>query len=214
MAKRWSRWKIRTRSRAGIGIELGSASAEEAALGRIHGAMVGALGLMSAFPFSLAAQRRVPDQTAIDAYHATVARAFSVSPDEVGILSEWPLDPDEIVVVLFVARNVGVSPDAVASLRSSGLPWANILRTYSVGPGALRISFPTGIGLGPLEETYRTFSETPRNSWASIDLSDETVIALVNIRILARQVGVTVGRALRTWGGEGDFVLVHQRITR
>jgi hypothetical protein len=172
--------------------------------------MVGALGLMSALPLSLAAQRRVPDQTAIDAYHATVARAFSVSADEVGILSEWPLDPDEIAVVLFVARSVGVSPDAVASLRSSGLPWATILRTYSVGPGALRISFPAGTGLGPFEETYRTFSETPRASWAS----DQTVIALVNIRFLARGVGVTVGRVLRTWDGVGDFVLVHQRITR
>ena len=183
-------------------------------MGRIHGVMVGALGLMSALPLSLVAQRRVPDQTAIDAYHATVAWAFSVSPDEVGILSEWPLEPDEIAVVLFVARNVGVSPDAVASLRSSGLPWASILRTYSVGPGELRISFPLGTSLGPFEETYRTFSETPRASWASIDLSDETVIALVNIRFLARGVGVTVGRVLRTWGGVGDFVLVHQRITR
>ncbi len=183
-------------------------------MGRIHGAMVGALGLMSALPLSLAAQRRVADQTAIDAYHATVARAFSVSPDEVGILSEWPLDPDEIAVVLFVARSVGVSPDAVASLRSSDLPWASILRTYSVGPGALRISFPAGTGLGPFEETYRTFSETPRASWASIDLSDQTVIALVNIRFLARGVGVTVDRVLRTWDGVGDFVVVHQRITR
>ncbi len=183
-------------------------------MGRMHGAMVGALGLMSALPLSLAAQRRVADQTAIDAYHVTVARAFSVSPDEVGILSEWRLDPDEIAVVLFVATNAGVSPDAVASLRSSGLSWASILRTYSVGPRALRISFPAGTSLGPLEETYRTFSETPSVSWASIDLSDQTVIALVNIRILARQVGVTVTRALRTWDGEGDFVLVHQRITR
>ena len=183
-------------------------------MGRIHGAMVGALGLMSALPLSLAAQRRVPDQTAIDAYHATVARAFSVSPDEVGIISEWPLDPDEIVVVLFLARNVGVSPDAVASLRSSGIPWASILRTYSVGPGALRIYFPAGTSLGPLEETYRSFSETPRASWGTIDLSDQTVIALVNIRILAREVGVTVGRALRTRDGVGDCVLVHQRITR
>ena len=183
-------------------------------MSRLHGAMVGALGLMSAIPLSLAAQRRVPDQTDIDAYHATVARAFSLPPDEVGILSEWPLDADEIAVVLFVARNVGVSPDAVASLRSSGRTWASILRTYSVGPGALQISFPAGTSLGPLEETYRTFSETPRTSWATIDLSDQTVIALVNIRILAREVGVTVGRALRTWDGVGDFVLVHQRITR
>ena len=183
-------------------------------MGRLRGAMVGALGLMSALPLSLAAQRRVPDQTAIDAYRATVARAFSVPPDEVRILSEWPLDADEIAVVLFVATNVGVSPDAVASIRSSGLPWASILRTYSVDPGALQISFPAGTSLGPLEETYRTFSETPRASWATIDLSDQTVIALVNIRILAREVGVTVGRALRTWDGVGDFVLVHQRITR
>ncbi len=183
-------------------------------MGRIHGAMVGVLGLMSVVPPSLVAQRRVPDRTAIDAYHATIGQAFPVSSDEVGILAEWPLRADEIVVVLFVARNAGVSPDAVASLRSSGARWASILRTYSVGASALRVPFPEGTMLGPLEETCRTFSETPRGAWASIDLSDEQVIALVNIRILARQVGVTVSRVLRTWDGEGGFVLVHERITR
>ncbi len=187
---------------------------EEVALGRIHGAMIVALGLWSAFPLSLEAQRRVPDLAAIDAYHTTVGRAFPVSSDEVGILAEWPLRADEIAVVLFVSGNAGVSPDAVASLRSSGGSWASILRTYAVDLGALRVSFPGGTSLGPLEETYRTFSETPRTSWASIELSDQTVIALVNIRILAREVGVTVGRVLRTWDGVGDFVLVHQRITR
>ena len=183
-------------------------------MGRIHGAMVGALGLMSALPLSLAAQRRVPDQTAIDAYHATVGQAFPVSSDEFGILSEWPLHPDEIVVVLFVAGAAGVSPDAVASLRSSGASWANIIRTYSIGAAALRIPFPEGTVLGPLEETYRTFSATPRSYWGSIRLSDDVVIALVNIRILARGVRVTVSRVLRTWDGEGGFVLVHERITR
>ena len=181
---------------------------------RIHGAMVGMLGFMSVAPLSLAAQRRLPDQAAIDAYHATVGQAFPVSSDEVGILSEWPLHPDEIVVVLFVAGAAGVSPDAVASLRSSGASWANILRTYSIGAAALRIPFPEGTVLGPLEETYRTFSATPRSYWGSIRLSDDVVIALVNIRILARGVRVTVSRVLRTWDGEGGFVLVHERITR
>ena len=68
--------------------------------------------------------------------------------------------------------------------------------------------------LGPLEEAYRTFSETPRSSWGSIDLSDEVVIALVNIRILARQVGVTVSQVLGTWASGGSFVVVHEQITR
>jgi len=187
---------------------------KETAVSRIHRAIVGVLGLMSVAPFSLAAQRRVPDQAAIDAYHATVGKAFPVSSDEVGILAEWPLESDEIVVVLFIAGAAGVSPDAVASLRSSGASWASILRTYSIGAAALRIAFPEGTVLGPLEEVYRTFLETPRSRWGSIDLSDEVVIALVNIRILARQVRVTVGRVLRTWDGEGGFVLVHERITR
>jgi len=197
-----------------LGIEWRSTPVEETAVSRIHGAMIGVLGLMSVVPLSLAAQRRVPDQTAIDAYYATVGQAFPVSSDEVGILAEWPLQPDEIVVVLFIAGAAGASPDAVASLRSSGASWASILRTYSVGAAALRIPFPEGTLLGPLEETYRTFSATPRSYWGSIDLSDRVVIALVNIRILARQVGVTVSRVLRTWDGEGGFVLVHERITR
>jgi hypothetical protein len=184
------------------------------AVSRIHGAMVGVLGLMSVAPLSLAAQRGVPGQTAIDAYHATVGQAFPVSSDEVGILAEWRLRPDEIVVVLFIAGNAGVSPDAVASLRSSGARWASILRMYSISASVFWVPFPEGTMLGPLEETYRTFSETPRGSWASIDLSDEAVIALVNIRILARQVGVTVSSVLRTWDGEGGFDLVHERITR
>ena len=198
----------------GLGAEWRSTSLEEAGLSRIHGAMVGVLALLSVLPLSVAAQRRVSDQTAIDAYHATIGGAFPVSAQEVGILADWPIRSDEIVVVLFMAANAGVSRDAVASLRSSGASWASIMQIYSVDAGVLRVPFPTGTGLGPLEETYRTLSETPRASWASVDLSDETVIALVNIRILAREVGVTVGRVLRTWDGEGDFVLVHERITR
>ena len=183
-------------------------------MSRIHGAMVGVLGLMSVAPLSLVAQRRVPDQTAIDAYHATVGQAFPVSPDEVGILAEWPLQPDEIVVVIFVAQAAGISPDAVASLRGSSSSWASILRTYSVAATSLQIPFPEGTVLGPLEEAYRTFSQTPRSAWSSIDLSDEVVIALVNIRILARQIGVTVSQVLRMWAGEESFVLVHEQITR
>ena len=182
-------------------------------MGRIHGALIGALWIMNALPLPLAAQRRVPGSS-IEAYHAAVGRAFPVSADEVGILAEWQLRPAEIVVVLFVAGRAGVSPDAVASLRSSGGRWADVLRRYSVDPGALWISFPAGTDLGPLESTYRTFSETPRASWASIDLSDQVVIALVNIRILAREAGVSTARVLRAWESVGDFVLVHQRITR
>ena len=209
-----TRGRLRSTGRAlGLRIEWRSASLEEADLSRIHGAMVGVLTLMGALPPLLGAQPQVPDGTAIAAYQATVGQAFSVSADEVGILAEWRLRPDEIVVVLFVARSAGVSPDAVASLRRSGRPWATILQTYSVGASALWLSLPVGANLGPLEATYRMFSATPRNSWTSIALPDQTVIALVNLRVLSRGLGVPVSRVLGIWVDEGDFVSVHQQLT-
>ena len=176
--------------------------------------MVSAFLLAGASPLTALAQGRGTEPTAIGAYHATVGRAFSVSAEEVGIIWEWGLDPDEIGVVLFVASSAGISPDAAASLRSSGIRWADILRTYSVGAGALWLPLPSGMDLGPLGETYRAFSQTPRTSWDSIALPDHIVIALVNLRILAREFGVPAANVLENWGGDGDFVSVHERLAR
>lgn len=198
---------------SGPGIELQSDSVEEAVLSRIHGAMVPVL-VLGALPLSVLAQGRGAEPNVVDAYHATVGRAFSVSAEEVGILWEWGLEPDEVGVVLFVASSAGISPDAAASLRTSGLRWGDILRTYSVDVGALWLSLPSGRDLGPLEETYRAFSQTPRASWNSIDLQDHTVVALVNLRILAREFRVPVADVLETWGVEGDFVSVHKRLAQ
>ena len=179
---------------------------------RIHGAMISALVWVGAVPLSVSAQGRGAGPSTIDTYDSMVGRAFSVSAEEVEILGGWGLEPDEVGVVLFVASSAGISPDAAASLRSSGFRWADILRTYSVGAGALWLPFPSAMGLGPLEESYRAFSGTPRASWTSIDLPDHTVIALVNLRIIARGLGIPVANVLETWDGEGDFASLYQHL--
>ena len=59
-------------------------------------------------------------------YFRSVARYFSLPASEVSILAEWEIAPDEVPVVLFVARRSGVSPEAVVALRDSGQSWASL----------------------------------------------------------------------------------------
>ncbi len=176
-------------------------------------AMLGALVVTCVLPSLLKAQRRGPDAQAVEGYYRTVGAAFSVSLEEVRILGEWQLPPEEIAVVLFLARRAGVSPDVIATQRGAGAPWASIVQRYGVSAGVFHISFPPGTSLGPLADTYQSFAATPRASWATLPLEDGALVTLVNIRILSNQLGVPVARVLAAWERIGDLVLVHEQLT-
>ena len=182
-------------------------------MGSVVKAILGALLVTCVVPSSSDAQRRGPDNAAVYAYYRTVGQAFSVSLEEMGILGEWRLPPEEITVVLFLSRRAGVSPDAIATQRDAGAPWSTIAQRYGVGAGVFRIAFPPGTGLGSLEDTYRSFTETPRDSWATIVIEDRALVALVNIRILSNQLGVPAADVLATWERTGNLVLVHEQLT-
>ena len=182
-------------------------------MGSVMKAMLGALVVTCVLPSLSEAQRGGPDAQAVEAYYWTVGTAFSVSLEEVRILGEWQLPPEEIAVVLFLARRAGVSPDVIATQRGAGAPWASIVQRYGVSAGVFHISFPPGTGLGPLEDTYQSFDATPRVSWATLPLEDEALVALVNIRILSSQLGVPAARVLAAWERIGNLVLVHEQLT-
>jgi len=180
---------------------------------RVLKAAMGAVLVTSFLPSLSEAQRRGPYDAAVEAYYRTVGQAFSVSLEEVRILGEWQLPPEEITVVLFVARRAGVSPDAIAIQRDAGAPWTTITQRYGVGAGVFRISFPPGTSLGPLEEVYRSFTETPRASWDTLLIDDRVLVALVNIRILSNQLGVPAAEVLAAWERTANLVLAHEQLT-
>ena len=82
----------------------------------------------------------------METYYCTVSAASSVSLEEVRILGEWQLPPQELAAVLFVARRAGVSPDVIATQRGSGAPWSSIVRRYGVSAGVFRSSSATRRG--------------------------------------------------------------------
>ena len=139
------------------------------------------------------------------AYFRAVADHFGVSMDEVEVLAEWGLEPDEVPVVLFVAARAGVSPDALVGMRRAGRGWSAVARRFGLGSRVFHIVLPKEANLGLLSGAYEKFESNPVRNWDSIELEDAEIVSLVNLKVLSEQVDVPPLRVLRSREEYGSF---------
>lgn len=141
-----------------------------------------------------------------DAYFRAIAHHFQVSPEEVTILGEWGLHPDEIPVVLFISEGAGVAPDALVGLRRGRRPWREIAQQSGMGSQKFHIALPPDAPLGALGRAYGEFRGRPPREWDGIVLEDDEIVYLVNLRFLSEYAGVPPLRVLRAREEAGSFV--------
>ncbi|MBW3533949.1 MAG: hypothetical protein KY453_01820 [Gemmatimonadetes bacterium] len=149
----------------------------------------------------------------IDAYHRAVGDHFRVSPQEVTVLSDYRLGPDEVPVVLFLAARGGISPDAVVALRRSGRGWADIAGRYGVGGDDFHVSFQSG-SPGSLAGVHARFESTPAGSWDGMALSDDEIVGLVNVQVLSEAAGVSPARVQAARDRAGSYAAAFRALLR
>jgi len=145
-------------------------------------------------------------------YFRAVAAFFNLPPSEIAILSDWEISADEIPVVLFVARRAGVSPEALVALRDGGEGWARLSRRYGVGPPAFHVPVRDDAATGRLRTAYDLFRSTPVGEWGTIRLSDEDIVALVNVRVISQSLGLPAERVLAETDQTTSFVQLYARL--
>jgi hypothetical protein len=155
------------------------------------------------------------DPTAARAdYFRSVAGFFNLPLKEVAILGDWELAPDEIPVVLFMARRGGVSPEALVALRGGGQSWATLADRYRIGAATLHVPVRDDAQAGVLESAYDRYRSTPVSEWASIRLTEREIIALVNVRVLSQALGLPAERVLARTATTDSFVQLHAQLKR
>lgn len=147
-----------------------------------------------------------PDSRVKAAFFRTVADHFEVPPQEVAIVGDWDLAPDEVPVVFFLSKQAGVSPDALIGHRRQGRSWMEVCSRFGLGVGAFHLTFPPGTSLGFLARAYEEFNRYPVRDWAQINLVDEEIVGLVNLRVLSEGMGVSLPRVLRAREEAGSFL--------
>ena len=167
--------------------------------------VLAALGLLAAARGPSAAQQG----DARDEYLRAAAEHFRFSPREVSVLTRWGLSADEIPVVLFVARQAGVSPDVVVARRRQGGSWMEIATGYAIHAGNFHV--PVQGAQGFLADAYERFDAVDASQWSTVRLSDDEVVGLVNVRFLARHLSISAGRVLGELA-QGDVVEGYRRL--
>ncbi len=148
------------------------------------------------------------------AYFRAVASFFQVPRAEIAILSNWELPPDEIPVVLFMARRAGVSAEALVALRKSGRSWTDLAERYRIEARALHVPLPDRASAGTLAQVYERFRETPVAEWSTIRLGGADIVALVNVRVLAQSLGMRPEEIMQRTGSTATFVELYAQMIR
>ena len=172
------------------------------------------LGMLTVFALvaaPVAAQERA---AARSDYFRAVAGFFNLPPSEIAILSDWQVPADEIPVVLFLARRAGVSPEALVALRGSGSGWAELADRYRVRASAFHVPVRDEAPTGRLEAAYRLFRSTPVGEWGTLRLSDDDIVALVNVRVISQTLGLSAERVLAETSAGESFVDLYTRLSR
>lgn len=125
------------------------------------------------------------------AFLRSAANHFGFAEREVAFLAQGEASPDEIPVVLHLARQAGVSAEAILALRRGGLSWTDLLRRYGMHAGQLHVDLETVPREGALGRAYETFAGRPRSSWEVIRLADDQVVALVALSFLSRYLQIS-----------------------
>jgi hypothetical protein len=167
------------------------------------------VGLLAGQPATGWAQAVEPD---LDDYFRAVSEYFEVGLDEVRIISEWGIDPEDIPVVFFLSRRAGISADATAAERARGSSWIGLMRRYGVQVSTVHLSIAAGAYLGPLAPLYERMEATPRGAWNRLDLTDGEIKTLVNVRMLSTALGVPPSRIVRALEAAGSMIGVQRAL--
>lgn len=153
------------------------------------------------------------DEAAVrEAYFRAVGEHFDAPFQEVTIISEGGVSPDEVPVVVFLAQGAGISADALIALRRVGRPWQDVAKRFGLDTNTFHLPLPEGEYLGPLSRVYEEFRDRPVGEWSDIHLGDEDIIALVNLRVLLDRTGARPGRILRVREEAGSFLAAFPRL--
>jgi len=135
---------------------------------------------------------------------------FEVGMDEVAIMGDWGLAPQDLPVVFFLSRRAGISTDATAAERARGSSWLGLMRRYGVRVSAVHLPFSAGAELGSLASLYGRMEATPRGAWNRLDLTDVEIVTLVNARMLAAALGVPPASIVQAAEAAGSMIGVQR----
>ncbi|KAA3636246.1 MAG: hypothetical protein DWP97_03070 [Calditrichaeota bacterium] len=121
------------------------------------------------------------DENGISDFHLAISKHYKVEEKEIVVIQKKNIPEEEIPVVFYLAKHLGVESSRIVKLRLDGLTWHEICKFYGISPELFFVELKQKPG-PPYGRAYGKYHKRPQRNWREIYLSDADIINWTNLK--------------------------------
>lgn len=147
-------------------------------------------GLGAALGVTQANSGQTINESDYNLYAFTMQDYYNVPVNDISMIRQKGIGPEELPVVLFFVKNAKVTIDQVLEHRQKGEKWVAIAEALDIKPAMLFVPVKEEVTQSHFSRAYGYFKTKQLKSWKWVNLDDEEFANLVNLKFLARHYDV------------------------
>ncbi len=164
--------------------------------------------------FAAAALMAVGASASEEDYFSAVASYYNSTDNVVDYLINTELAIDEIPVTLYIANLAETSPEKIVKQRDEGDSWMEIVRNHDLDAGVFYYMVVGDLNSEMYTPPFERFKTTLRINWNRIELTDNEIVNLVNLKFIYSHNDYSVYEVIALRDSGKDFVTINDRIRK
>ncbi len=120
-------------------------------------------------------------------YVMAVGNYFDYDYDVVNDMLNSYVTAEELPVLFYVAQSAKADPIEIAKMRSDKNSWMDITSSYNLSPKVYYVMMAGKIKNPEFKTVYEKYHTVLTSQWDKIELTDNDIINLVNLRFIYKQ---------------------------
>lgn len=152
------------------------------------------------------------DDELVNEYYQALADYFIVPVENVAKIQEQGIAHEDLPVLFVISGRAKVPAEDIVGLRLQEKTWAEITTGQNLKPDIFYFIVSGKIDSKTYAPIFDKFKMTPEQKWELIELSDDDIVNLVNLKVIGSHYDYSVFEimALRDLGK--DFVQINNQV--
>src|SRR3972149_7667504 len=130
--------------------------------------------------------------------------------DQVVVVVQPRIAPEEMPVVLLIAQRAHVEPQVVITLRLGGKSWLDITLQYKLSPEIFYVPMKQPPSGPPYGHAYGYYKNKDKQDWNKVQLKDDEIVNLVNLKVISEHYGYAPEDVMKMRSSGQNFVTINK----
>ncbi len=151
---------------------------------------------------------------ALSGFFLAIGDYYKTFQGEVVIIRKRGVPPDEIPVVLSLAKKAHAAPEIIVDFRLRDNTWLYTTFHFGLGPEIFYVPAAAMVSDPVYGKVYGYYMRKPKREWKTIVLSDADIINLANLKLLSEYYRYPPEKIIKMRSGGKGFVHINDIIRK